>query len=101
MCKQHGCQTDAAARGDSVGQRLGPQRAHRLRARALIVAAERPVALLDGLQPVRQQQAALKVQVDRVHSHNSTGFWWVKEPGWDGRATVMTVTLDFIFGTVR
>jgi hypothetical protein len=54
-----------------------------------------------GLRWDFADQAALKVQLDRVHSHNSTGFWWVKEPGWDGRATVMTVTLDFIFGAVR
>lgn len=46
-------------------------------------------------------QACLKLQVDRVGAHNATGTWRVLEPGWDGKATVMTVALDFILGGVR
>ncbi len=45
--------------------------------------------------------ACLKFQVDRVHSNQSTGLWKVDDPTWNGKATVMSVTLDFILGGVR
>jgi hypothetical protein len=51
--------------------------------------------------------AAVKVQVDRVRSHNAYAPWKsnaaspADPPGWDGRATVISVTLDFVFGGVR
>ena len=42
-------------------------------------------------------KACLKVQVDRVQSHNASGLWARPQPGWDGRATLVTATLDFVF----
>jgi len=53
-----------------------------------------------GLRWDFTDQAALKVQVDRVHAL-SPGLWRDVQPGWDGDATIMSVTLDFIFGGVR
>ena len=54
-----------------------------------------------GLRWDFADHAAFKVQVDRVRAHNSTALWWVREPGWDGKATVMSVAVDFIFGAGR
>jgi hypothetical protein len=45
--------------------------------------------------------ADLKVQVDRVRDHNATVPWVAGQPGWDGKATVYSIVLDFIFGGVR
>lgn len=45
--------------------------------------------------------ADLKVQVDRVRSHNATVPWVANQPGWNGQATVFSIVLDFIFGGVR
>jgi hypothetical protein len=45
--------------------------------------------------------ADLKVQVDRVRSHNATVPWVPNQPGWDGKATVFSIVLDFVVGGVR
>jgi hypothetical protein len=49
--------------------------------------------------------ADLKFQVDRVHTHNSTAGLAVPDPAaaaaWDGRLTVYSLVLDFIFGGGR
>lgn len=42
-------------------------------------------------------QACLKLQVDRSESHNATALWSKVKPNWDGKATVLTATLDFVF----
>ncbi|HLO65871.1 MAG TPA: hypothetical protein VK188_02560 [Holophaga sp.] len=54
-----------------------------------------------GLRWDFAENADLKFQVDRVSAHDSTAGWQVIQPGWNGRATVFTVTLDFIFGRGR
>lgn len=54
-----------------------------------------------GLRWDFNDQADLKFQLDRVQMHNATGNWLVDQPGWNGKALVMSVTLDFIFGGVH
>ncbi len=40
----------------------------------------------------------LKLQVDRVHVlHDATFLWRNPRPDWDGRATVLSIALDFVF----
>ena len=55
-----------------------------------------------GLRWDFADQADLKLQVDRIRSHNATGLLQDFNPlvpsGWDGRMTVLSVTLDFVFG---
>ena len=58
-------------------------------------------SLCAGLRWDFSDRADLKVQVDRVRARNSTALWVVDDPTWNGHATVMSVTLDFIFGGVR
>lgn len=43
----------------------------------------------------------LKAQVDQIRTHNSPSGFKILEPGWNGRDTVFTVTLDFVFGRGR
>ncbi|BDU73217.1 hypothetical protein [Mesoterricola silvestris] len=49
--------------------------------------------------------ADLKVQVDRIRSHDATGLFYNPRPGgpatWDGRETVLSLTLDFTLGGGR
>jgi hypothetical protein len=47
--------------------------------------------------------ADLKFQVDRVRDHNAITPWVAtgSSPGWDGKAMVYSVVLDFVFGGVR
>jgi len=54
-----------------------------------------------GLRWDFADNADLKFQVDRVSAHDSIAGWQVIRPGWNGRATVFTVTLDFVFGRGR
>ena len=54
-----------------------------------------------GLRWDFNDQADLKFQLDRVQMHNATGNWLVDQPGWNGKALVMSVTLDFILGGVH
>lgn len=58
-----------------------------------------------GLRWDFADKADLKVQVDRVQSHNATGLVYVPDPnkdlGWNGREMVFSVTLDFILGGGR
>jgi hypothetical protein len=42
--------------------------------------------------------ADLKFQVDHVRAHDSLSAWNTLEPGWKGKTTVFTVTLDFVLG---
>ena len=42
-------------------------------------------------------KADLKLQVDRISSQLPDSFWDISDPAWNGRATVATVTLDFVF----
>ena len=40
----------------------------------------------------------LKLQVDQVHVFDNAAFLWRNvQPGWNGRATVISVALDFVF----
>lgn len=63
--------------------------------------------LAAGLRWDLAETACLKVQVDRVRDHNASAPWLSNAagpgiaPGWDGKATVLSVTLDFVFGGVR
>ncbi len=42
--------------------------------------------------------AAFKLQVDRIHSRGyPTLLWGNTDPDWDGRATIFSATLDFVF----
>ena len=73
-----------------------------------ILAAARGVdqhTLSAGLRWDFIPKADLKFQVDSIRSHNATGLVFNPDPNaaraWDGRMTVMTVTLDFIFGGGR
>lgn len=44
------------------------------------------------------RNADLKLQLDWVHSHVNPSFLWTDpESDWNGRATVFSVTLDFVF----
>lgn len=43
---------------------------------------------------------ALKLQIDRItvrHTPESALLWSDPDPGWDGRATVLSATVDFVF----
>jgi hypothetical protein len=55
-----------------------------------------------GLRWDFANQADLKFQVDWIRSHNATGllvdFHPLQPSGWNGRMTVLSVTLDFVFG---
>jgi hypothetical protein len=42
------------------------------------------------------RNADIKVQVDRVHARRPF-YWQNVQPGWNGRATMLSVTLDFVF----
>jgi hypothetical protein len=42
-------------------------------------------------------KADLKVQVDAVQARDSGGLWRNVQPGWNGRATVASAVLDFVF----
>jgi len=42
-------------------------------------------------------QADCKVQVERVQGSLPTRLWAQPQPGWDGRATVVSAVLDFVF----
>jgi hypothetical protein len=57
--------------------------------------------LAGGLRWDFRANAALKFQVDRIHASASSGLWIRLQPGWDGKATVFSVTLDFVFGGGR
>lgn len=51
-----------------------------------------------GLRYDFMRNADLKIQVDQVRvSDNATLLWRNVQPGWDGRATVFSVALDFVF----
>jgi hypothetical protein len=51
-----------------------------------------------GLRWDFHPKADLKFQVDRVSSDpNATMFWANLGPGWDGKTTVASVVLDFVF----
>jgi hypothetical protein len=44
------------------------------------------------------KNAALKMQVDWSHSRDNPSIFWVDtDPDWDGRATLFSLSLDFIF----
>jgi hypothetical protein len=42
-------------------------------------------------------KAALKCQVDRVQTRLPNSLWDQAQPGWNGRATVLSAALDFVF----
>ncbi|MDP1538036.1 MAG: porin [Burkholderiales bacterium] len=44
------------------------------------------------------RNAALKVQLDRIRVQDNAAFLWRNpQPGWNGRATVFSLALDFVF----
>lgn len=45
-----------------------------------------------------RDNADLKFQVDQVRTWNALSTWHPIQPGWNGKALVFTVTLDFVFG---
>ncbi len=59
-------------------------------------ADQKTVAL--GLRWDFHPKAALKIQVDRVSADSkATMLWPHTSPGWDGKATLASVVLDFVF----
>ncbi len=59
-------------------------------------ANQKAVAL--GLRWDIHPKVALKVQVDRMSADpNATLLWLQPQPGWDGKATLASVVLDFVF----
>jgi len=55
-------------------------------------------ALSLGIRWDVQRNLCLKAQVDDIHvGQNSYQLWWRPSPTWNRRATVATLTLDFVF----
>lgn len=50
-----------------------------------------------GLRWNLAEKACLKAQVDYARAHDSSGLWTRLQPGWDGRATIASLALDFVF----
>lgn len=51
-----------------------------------------------GLRWDFHPKAALKVQVDRASANPKANLLWLQpKPGWDGKATLASVVLDFVF----
>ena len=53
--------------------------------------------LATGLRWDFATKADFKFQVDWLHAHNSVGLLADPQPGWTGRATLITAVIDFIF----
>ena len=51
-----------------------------------------------GLRWDFRAKADLKFQVDRVFANQTAGLWYQPQPGWNRRALVFSLTLDFVFG---
>jgi len=54
-----------------------------------------------GLRWDFSSRADLKFQVDVVHAPDGSPLMYVQQPGFNGRLTVMSVVLDFVFGRRR
>ena len=54
-----------------------------------------------GLRWDFRPKTALKLQVDHIRANDAPGLWFRLQPGWDGKAKVYSVTLDFVFGGGR
>jgi hypothetical protein len=58
----------------------------------------RQTTVSPGLRWDFQSKAALKLQLDQVSATpNATMLWPTTRPGWNGKATVASVVLDFVF----
>lgn len=65
---------------------------------ALAAAQSRQHTLSLGVRYDFMRNAALKAQVDRIRVQDNATFLWSNvQPGWNGRATVFSLALDFIF----
>lgn len=53
--------------------------------------------LTAGLRWNVADQACVKLQVDHSQAHQANALWSRVQPAWNGRATVLTATLDFVF----
>ncbi len=50
-----------------------------------------------GLRWDFASQASFKFQVDRIRAQDSAGMWRRVQPGWDGRGTLVSAVVDFVF----
>lgn len=67
-------------------------------AAALAVSRSRQSTLSAGLRFDLARDVALKMQLDRVRVRDGAANLWVSpQPGWNGRATLLSVTLDYVF----
>ena len=67
-------------------------------AAALAFTQSRQHAVSLGMRYDFARNAALKVQLDRVRVHDGAALLWRNpQPDWNGRATIVTLTLDFVF----
>lgn len=67
-------------------------------ARILNINQNRQRALSLGLRWDFHRNLCLKAQVDALRNQDhATQLWWRSQPSWDGRATVASLTLDFVF----
>jgi len=65
---------------------------------SLASAQSRQRTLSLGVRYDFMRNADLKLQVDQVRVFDNAAFLWRNvQPGWDGRATVFSVALDFVF----
>lgn len=42
-------------------------------------------------------QTCLKIQAEKIQTHHATGLWSRVSPNWNGKATLFSVVLDFVF----
>lgn len=65
---------------------------------SLVSAQSRQDTLSVGVRYDFARDADIKLQLDRIRVDDNAAFLWRNvQPGWDGRATVFTATLDFVF----
>lgn len=79
---------------------LGPQAAAMAAGVSAFIRHQRAnqTTLALGLRWDFLPKAALKVQVDRIEGRPDDVMLWINvRPGWEGKATVASVTLDFVF----
>jgi hypothetical protein len=53
--------------------------------------------LTAGLRWDFRSRMDCKLQVDRVQGHNPDALWDQIQPAWNGRATIVSAVLDFVF----
>ena len=65
---------------------------------ALTASQSRQHTLSLGVRYDFMRNAALKAQLDRIRVQDNAAFLWRNpQPGWNGRATVFSLALDFVF----